>query len=77
MILKKVLKTLAVLTILPALFLMLRRWWRRKKIRERIMADGESDYRKTASNIANSIAKATNKDGPISPNRMASPIRKG
>ena len=58
MILKKVLKTLAVLTILPALFLMLRRWWRRKKIRERIMADGESDYRKTASNIANSIAKA-------------------
>lgn len=58
MISQKAYRILAVLTILPALYLLIRRWWRRKRIRARIMSDGESDYRKTASNIANSIAKA-------------------
>jgi hypothetical protein len=51
-------KVLVAATMIPLLVYLLKKRNKKKALRERILADGEADYRETAKNIAESIAKA-------------------
>lgn len=55
---RRLIRVLGIVTLLPALLSWVRGWQRRRAIRRRILKDGGNDYEGTARNIANSISMA-------------------